>query len=164
MKTSKQSIKLIIMEKKSSLNKTDITNLLPHREPMLLIDELTNIVHLHSAKAIMYVKKNAFYVNGHFPNNPVMPGVLIVEAFGQAAAALTAHGIDKKEYENKLVFLMSVEKARFRNPVIPDCKLELDIEAIRSHGRVWKYKGVATVDGKRMADAQWSATIVDKNN
>jgi len=164
MKTSKQSIKLIIMKKKSSLNKTDITNLLPHREPMLLIDELTNIVHLHSAKAIMYVKKNAFYVNGHFPDNPVMPGVLIVEAFGQAAAALTAHGIDKKEYENKLVFLMSVEKARFRNPVIPDCKLELDIEAIRSHGRVWKYKGVATVDGKRMADAQWSATIVDKNN
>ena len=164
MKTSKLSIKLIIMEKKSSLNKTDITNLLPHREPMLLIDELTNIVHLHSAKAIMYVKKNAFYVNGHFPDNPVMPGVLIVEAFGQAAAALTAHGIDKKEYENKLVFLMSVEKARFRNPVIPDCKLELDIEAIRSHGRVWKYKGVATVDGKRMADAQWSATIVDKNN
>jgi len=164
MKTSKQSIKLIIMEKKSSLNKTDITNLLPHREPMLLIDELTNVVHLHSAKAIMYVKKNAFYVNGHFPDNPVMPGVLIVEAFGQAAAALTAHGIDKKEYENKLVFLMSVEKARFRNPVIPDCKLELDIEAIRSHGRVWKYKGVATVDGKRMADAQWSATIVDKNN
>ena len=110
------------------------------------------------------LKKNAFYVDGHFPGNPVMPGVLIVEAFGQAAAALTAHGIDKKEYENKLVFLMSVEKARFRNPVIPDCKLELDIEAIRSHGRVWKYKGVATVNGKRMADAQWSATIVDKNN
>jgi 3-hydroxyacyl-[acyl-carrier-protein] dehydratase len=164
MKTSKLSIKLTSMEKKSILNKSDIANLLPHREPMLLIDELTNIVHLHSAKAIMYVKKNGFYVNGHFPDNPVMPGVLIVEAFGQAAAALTAYGIDKKEYENKLVFLMSVEKARFRNPVIPDCKLELDIEAIRSHGRVWKYKGVATVNGKRMADAQWSATIVDKNN
>ena len=152
------------MKKKSSLNKIDIANLLPHREPMLLIDELTNIVHLHSAKAIMHVKKNGFYVNGHFPDNPVMPGVLIVEAFGQAAAALTAHGIDKKEYENKLVFLMSVEKARFRNPVIPDCKLELKIETIRSHGRVWKYKGEAFVDGKRMADAQWSATIVDKNN
>ena len=152
------------MDKKNFLNKSDIINLLPHREPMLLIDELTNIKHLHSAKAIMYVKKDAFYVNGHFPNNPVMPGVLIVEAFGQAAAALTAHGIDKKEYQNKLVFLMSVEKAKFRNPVIPDCKLELDIEAIRSHGRVWKYKGIATVDGKRMADAQWSATIVDKNN
>ena len=146
------------------LNKNQIIDLLPHREPMLLLDELIDIVKLKSATAIMNVKKDAFYVNGHFPNNPVMPGVLIVEAFGQAAAALTAHGIDKKEYENKLVFLMSVEKARFRNPVIPDCKLELKIEAIRSHGRVWKYKGEAFVEGIRMADAQWSATIVDKNN
>jgi len=148
----------------NKLNKLEIKNLLPHREPMLLIDELVDIVKLKSATAIMYVKKDSFYVNGHFPDNPGMPGVLIVEAFGQAAAALTANGIDKKEYENKLVFLMSVEKARFRNPVIPDCKLELKIEAIRSHGRVWKYKGEAFVEGKRMADAQWSATIVDKNN
>jgi len=146
------------------LDKEQIRNLLPHREPMLLIDELIDIVNLKSATAIMHVKKDAFYVDGHFPENPVMPGVLIVEAFGQAAAALTAHGIDKKEYENKLVFLMSVDKARFRNPVIPNCKLELKIEAIRSHGRVWKYKGEAFVNGKRMADAQWSATIVDKNN
>ena len=144
------------------LNKSEIAELLPHREPMLLIDQLTDIVKLKSATAIMNVKKDAFYVNGHFPDNPVLPGVLIVEAFGQAAAALTAHGVDKKEYENKLVFLMSVEKARFRNPVIPDCKLELKIEAVRSHGRVWKYKGEAFVEGKRMADAQWSATIVDK--
>ena len=144
------------------LNKKEIAELLPHREPMLLIDELIDIKNLHSATAIMNVKKDAFYVDGHFPENPVMPGVLIVEAFGQAAAALTAHGVDKKEYENKLVFLMSIEKARFRNPVIPDCKLELKIEAVRSHGRVWKYKGEAFVEGKRMADAQWSATIVDK--
>ena len=148
----------------NKLNKDQIISLLPHREPMLLIDELYNIKKLFSATAVVNVKKNSFFVNGHFPDNPVMPGVLIVEAFGQAAAALTAYGIDKKEYENKLVFLMSVEKARFRNPVIPDCKLELKIEAIRSHGRVWKYKGEAFVEGKRMADAQWSATIVDKNN
>ena len=145
-----------------NLNKADIKNLLPHREPMLLIDELTNVKKLHSATGIVNVKKDSFFVQGHFPDQPVMPGVLIVEAFGQAAAALTAAGIDKKEYENKLVFLMSVEKARFRNPVIPDCKLELKIEAIRSHGRVWKYKGTAKVDGKRMADAEWSATIVDR--
>ena len=144
------------------LNKKEISDLLPHREPMLLIDELLDIKKLHSATAIMNVKKDAFYVDGHFPDNPVLPGVLIVEAFGQAAAALTAHGIDKKEYDNKLVFLMSIEKARFRNPVIPDCKLELKIEAIRSHGRVWKYKGEAFVGEKKMADAQWSATIVDR--
>ena len=144
------------------LNKKQIIDLLPHREPMMLLDELINIKKLHSATAIMNVKKDAFYFNGHFPGQPVMPGVLIVEAFGQAAAALTAHGIDKKTYENKLVFLMSVEKARFRSPVIPDCKLELEIEAVRSHGKVWKYKGEAFVDKKKMADAMWSATIVDK--
>ena len=144
------------------LTKKEIINLLPHREPMLLIDELINIKKLTSAKAIMNVKKDKFYVDGHFPGQPVLPGVLIVEAFGQAAAALTAHGIDKETYENKLVYLMSVEKARFRNPVIPDCKLELNIEAVRSHGRVWKYKGEAFVEGKKMADAQWSATIVDR--
>ena len=145
-----------------SLNKKQIQNLLPHREPMLLIDELINIKKLQSATAIVNVTKESFFVQGHFPGQPVMPGVLIVEAFGQAAAALTAAGIDKAEYENKLVYLMSVEKARFRSPVIPDCKLELNIEAIRSHGRVWKYKGIAKVDGKKMADAEWSATIVDK--
>ena len=144
------------------LNKSQIIELLPHREPMLLIDELINIKKLQSGTAIVHVKKNSFFVQGHFPGQPVMPGVLIVEAFGQAAAALTASGIDKKEYENKLVFLMSVEKARFRSPVIPDCKLDLNIEAIRSHGRVWKYKGEAFVEGKKMADAQWSATIVDR--
>ena len=145
-----------------SLNKTDIANLLPHREPVLLIDELYDIVNLKSATATVDVKKNSFFVQGHFPENPVMPGVLIVESFGQAAAALTAHGLDKSTYENKLVFLMGVEKARFRNPVIPDCKLILKIEAIRSHGRVWKYKGEAFVDDVKMADAIWSATIVDK--
>mgnify|MGYP001490081446 CR=1 FL=1 len=144
------------------LNKKQIKDLLPHREPMLLIEKLINIIKLTSATAIVDVRKDSFFVQGHFPGQPVMPGVLIVEAFGQAAAALTAHGIDKSTYENKLVYLMSVEKARFRNPVIPDCKLELNIEAVRSHGRVWKYKGEAFVEGKKMADAQWSATIVDR--
>ena len=145
-----------------TLSKEDIIKLLPHREPMLLIDELFDIKKLSSATALVKVRKDSFFVQGHFPDNPVMPGVLIVESFGQAAAALTANGLDKSTYENKLVFLMSVEKARFRNPVIPDCKLELKIEAIRSHGRVWKYKGEAFVNDQKMADAIWSATIVDR--
>ena len=144
------------------LNKNQIKDLLPHREPMLLIDELVEIKKLSSATGILNLTKDSPFVQGHFPGQPVMPGVLIVEAFGQTAAALTAHGIDKETYENKLVFLMSVEKARFRSPVVPNCKLELKIESIRSHGRVWKYKGEAYVDGKKMADAQWSATIVDR--
>ena len=146
----------------NKLNKSQIVDLLPHREPMLLIEELYNIKKLQSATALVKVKKDSFFVQGHFPDQPVMPGVLIVESFGQAAAALTACGLDRKTYENKLVFLMGVEKARFRNPVIPDCDLILQIEAIRSHGRVWKYKGEAFVNNKKMADAIWSATIVDK--
>ena len=133
----------------NKITKDEIIKLLPHREPMLLIDELRDIKKLSSATAILNVRKDSFFVQGHFPENPVMPGVLIVESFGQAAAALTAHGLDKSTYENKLVFLMGVEKARFRNPVIPDCILELKIEAIRSHGRVWKYKGEAFVEGKK---------------
>ena len=144
------------------LNKDQIRNLLPHREPMLLVDELYDIKKLSSASALVKVREDSFFVQGHFPGNPVMPGVLIVESFGQAAAALTASGIDKSTYENKLVYLMGVEKARFRNPVIPDCDLILKIEAIRSHGKVWKYKGEAFVNEKKMADAIWSATIVDR--
>ena len=147
----------------NTITKEEIEKLLPHREPMLLIDKLINIVPLKSATAIVKVKKEKLFFDGHFPGQPVMPGVLIVEAFGQAAAALTAHGIDKKEYENKLVYLMSVDKARFRSPVMPECELHLDIEAIRSHGRVWKYKGVAKIDGKKVADAEWAATIVERN-
>ena len=146
----------------NSLTKEQIKQLLPHREPMLLLDQLVDIKKLHSGTAIVNVTKESFFVQGHFPGQPVMPGVLIVEAFGQAAAALTAHGLDKSTYENKLVFLMNVEKARFRNPVIPSCKLELKIEAIRSHGKVWKYKGEAFVGNLKMADAIWSATIVDR--
>ena len=85
-----------------------------------------------------------------------------IKAETELREAAAAHGIDPKEYKDKLVYLMSVEKAKFRNPVIPDCELHLEIEAVRSHGRVWKYKGTAKVDGKRMADAEWSATIVDR--
>ena len=150
------------MLKMDKLDKNQIRNLLPHREPMLLVDELFDIKKLTSASALVKVRKDSFFVQGHFPANPVMPGVLIVESFGQAAAALTASGLDKSTYDNKLVFLMGVEKAKFRNPVIPDCDLILKIEAIRSHGRVWKYKGEAFVNNQKMADAIWSATIVDR--
>ena len=148
--------------KNNSIDKKEIERLLPHREPMLLVDKLINIVPLKSAVAIVNVKKTSFFVQGHFPGQPVMPGVFIVEAFGQAAAALTAYSVDPKEYKNKLVYLMSVDKARFRNPVIPDCKLNLEIEAVRNHGRVWKYKGIAKVNEIKMAQAEWAATIVDR--
>ena len=111
----------------TKLNKNQIRELLPHREPMLLIDELYDIKKLFSATAVVNVKKE-FFVQGHFPDNPVMPGVLIVESFGQAAAALTAHGLDKSTYEDKLVFLMGVEKARFRNQLYLTVNLFLKLK------------------------------------
>ena len=122
----------------TKLSRKDIENLLPHRDPMLLIDELINIKKLIFCYSDhVNVKKDSFFVQWAFSREIQWCQVsLIVEAFGQAAAALTAAcGIDKATYENKLVFLMSVlKKLRFRNPVIPDCRLELNIEAIRSHG------------------------------
>ncbi len=151
------------MGNNNTLNKEQIINLLPHREPMLLIEELVDIVPYKSAVGIINVKKDSFFFQGHFPGQPVMPGVMIVEAFGQAAAALTAYSLNPKEVENKLVYLMSVDKARFRKPIIPDCKLLLQVEAIRSRGRVWRYQGMAKVNGTVMADAVWAATIMDRS-
>ena len=148
---------------KNSIDRKQIEELLPHREPMLLIDELIEIVPNKSAIGVLNVREDLFFFQGHFPGQAVMPGVLIVEAFGQTAAALTAFSLSSKEVEDKLVYLMSVDRARFRNPVLPNCKLLLEIEAIRSRGRVWKYKGVAKVNEKKMADAEWSATIMDRS-
>ena len=148
---------------KTELNKEEIKNLLPHREPMLLVDKLTNIVPMISATGHINVSKDKFYFDGHFPGAPVFPGVLIVEAFGQAAAALAAHSLDPKEVENKLVFLMTIDKARFRLPVIPECELLLNVKVEKIKGRIWKYSGIATVNDKKMADAEWMATIADRD-
>jgi len=148
---------------KTELNKEEIKNLLPHREPMLLVDRLTRIVPMVSATGHINVTKDKFYFDGHFPGAPVFPGVLIVEAFGQAAAALAAHSLDPKEVENKLVFLMTIDKARFRLPIIPECELLLNVKVEKIKGRIWKYSGIATVNDKKMADAEWMATIADRN-
>jgi 3-hydroxyacyl-[acyl-carrier-protein] dehydratase len=148
---------------KTELNKEEIKNLLPHREPMLLIDRLSRIVPMVSATGHIDVTKDKFYFDGHFPGAPVFPGVLIVEAFGQAAAALAAHSLDPKEVENKLVFLMTIDKARFRSPITPECELLLNVKVEKIKGKIWKYSGIATVNDKKMADAEWMATIADRN-
>ena len=148
---------------KKILSKKEIEGLLPHRDPMLLVDRLTNIIPNLSATGHIDVNANKFYFDGHFPGAPVFPGVLIVEAFGQAAAALAAHSLDPKEVENKLVFLMTIDKARFRLPVIPECELLLNVKVEKIKGRIWKYSGIATVNDKKMADAEWMATIADRD-
>ena len=143
------------------IDRKKIESLLPHREPMLLIDELYDIKKLFSASALVKVRKNSFFVQGHFPDNPVMPGVLIVESFGQAAAALTAYGLDKSTYENKLVFLMGVEKARFRKPIVPGNQVGLHVTKIKNRGNIWKFSGKAIVNDQLMAEAIYSAMIME---
>ena len=148
----------------NNLDLNDIKKLLPHREPMLLIEKISSIVPMVSATGHINVTKNKFFFDGHFPGQPVFPGVLIVEAFGQTAAALSAHCLNPKEFENKLVFLMTIDKARFRNPVMPPCELLLNVKVEKIKGKIWKYSGQAIVDGKIMSDAQWMATIADREN
>ena len=152
------------MNLKKEINKKEIESLIPHREPFLLIDKLINIEPMVSATGIMNITKDKFFFNGHFPEHPVMPGVLVVEAFGQSAAALTAYSLDPSIVKNKLVYLMTIQNARFRNPIFPGCELKLNITALKSKGRIWKYKGVAVVENKIMADSEWMATIVDRKD
>ncbi len=149
---------------KTELNLEQIKNLLPHRQPMLLIEKISNILNKVSATGHINIVSSKFYFDGHYPGQPVFPGVLIVEAFGQTAAALSAHSLDPKEIEDKLVFLMTIDKARFRNPIIPPCELLLNVKVEKIKGRIWKYSGVALVGNKVMADAQWMATIADRND
>jgi 3-hydroxyacyl-[acyl-carrier-protein] dehydratase len=146
------------------LNLDQIKQLLPHREPMLLIEKMSNIIKMQSATGHINVNKNKFFFDGHFPGQPVFPGVLIVEAFGQTAAALSAHCLNPKDFENKLVFLMTIDKARFRSPVMPPCELLLNVKVEKIKGKIWKYSGQAIVDGKIMSDAQWMATIANRKN
>ena len=146
------------------LNLDQIKQLLPHREPMLLIEKLSNIVPMISATGHINVKKENFFFGGHFPGQPVFPGVLIVEAFGQTAATLSAHCLNAEDIQNKLVFLMTIDKARFRSPIMPPCELLLNVKVEKIKGRIWKYSGQALVGDKVMADAIWMATIADRKD
>ncbi len=140
----------------------EIQQLLPHRYPFLLVDRVVEIVPGQKLVAYKNVTMNEDFFNGHFPGHPVMPGVLILEALAQATAIL-AYKTEKMDPSRKVTYLMSVDGARFRKPVVPGDRLQLNIEVVRHKGAIWKTKGTATVDGAKVAEGEFLATVVDKD-
>ena len=141
-----------------TLNSEGIMRILPHRYPMLLLDRLQDIVKNERAVGVKNVTINEPFFNGHFPGRPVMPGVLIVEAMAQTAAALVMHSLGI-EHEEKAVYFMSISDARFRSPVVPGDTLLLHVEKRQQRGMVWRFYGQAMVSGKIMAEATYTAQI-----
>ena len=133
---------------------------LPHRYPMLLIDRVEQILPDQSITAIKAVSMNEGFFQGHFPGRPIMPGVLIVEALAQAAGVLAVESLGLAN-SGKLVYFMAIEGAKFRNPVEPGCLLQLDVEFVQKRSSVCKFAGKASVDGKTVAEANFTAMIAD---
>lgn len=146
----------------NSLDVDQIQQLLPHRAPFLFLEKLTDIVPGESAIGHKAVSFNEPHFQGHFPDFPVMPGVLIVEAMAQAAGALVMHtlGLGAK---NRLVYFMTIDKARFRRPVRPGEMLRMPVRALQKRGPVWRFAGEAYVGEKLCAEAEYSAMIAPRN-
>ncbi|MGC2854297.1 3-hydroxyacyl-ACP dehydratase FabZ [Novispirillum sp. DQ9] len=137
-----------------------IMEMIPHRYPMLLVDKVIKVITNESAIGVKNVSMNENFFQGHFPQRPVMPGVLIIEAMAQTAAVLVVHTLGK-ESEGKLVYFMSVDSARFRKPVVPGDRLELHVTKEQSRRNVWKFRAEGRVDGTLVAEATYAAMILD---
>jgi 3-hydroxyacyl-[acyl-carrier-protein] dehydratase len=138
-----------------------ILQMIPHRYPMLMVDRVVDMQLDHSAVGIKNVSINEPFFQGHFPSEPVMPGVLIVEAMAQTAAVLVMTSL-AGDADGKLVYFMSIDGVRFRRPVMPGDRLELHVEKIQSRANVWKFSGKALVEGKVAAEATFAAMIRDR--
>jgi 3-hydroxyacyl-[acyl-carrier-protein] dehydratase len=138
-----------------------IMEMIPHRDPFLMIDKVIDVVKNERATGIKNVSPDEYYFRGHFPTRPVMPGVLIIEAMAQTAAVLVVHTLGK-ESEGKLVYFMSIDDARFRRPVVPGETLHVHVTKQQNRRNVWKFEGAAKVDGRLAAEAVFAAMILDK--
>lgn len=145
------------------INITEIMELIPHRYPMLLVDRILEYVPHESAVGLKNVTFNEPFFNGHFPGNPVMPGVLIVEAMAQTAGILVVHSLGQAG-QAKMVYFMTIESAKFRKPVVPGDSMHIHVQCIKSRGNVYKFRGEAKVDGILCAEAEYSAMIFDKDS
>ena len=145
----------------SEIDIEGIKRLIPHRYPFLLVDRLVDIVKGERAVGIKNVTVNEPFFEGHFPSRPIMPGVLIVESMAQTAGCLVLHTLGT-DADNKLVYFMTIDDARFRRPVTPGDQMRVHVEQQRSRGNVFKFKGRATVDDVLCAEATFSAMIVEQ--
>jgi 3-hydroxyacyl-[acyl-carrier-protein] dehydratase len=151
-------------ESKSTLDINQIKEYLPHRYPMLLVDR---VLHWESGKSITAIKNvtaNEEFFNGHFPNKPVMPGVLMIEAMAQAAALLSFLTAEVKPDENTVVYFLGIDNARFKRPVVPGDQLKLEAEIVKVTRGIWKYKARALVDGQLAVEADMMCTIRNVDN
>lgn len=139
-----------------------IVEMIPHRYPFLMIDRMIDVLADTSATGVKNVSINEPFFQGHFPSRPVMPGVLIIESMAQSAAVLVVHTLGP-EFEGKLVYFMSVENARFRKPVVPGDTLHVHVRKLKQRGPVWKFSSEVKVDGALVAEATFSAMILDKD-
>ncbi len=137
-----------------------IMEMIPHRYPFLMIDRVVDLVPGRSAIGIKNVSINESYFQGHFPRQPVMPGVLVIECMAQTAAVLVVETLEGAA-AGKLVYFMSIEECRFRKPVVPGDRLHIHVTKTRHRGSVWKFDGAARVDGVLMAEARFTAMIMD---
>ena len=144
-----------------SLDIKQIMQAIPHRYPFLLIDRVVEVVHNGSAVGIKNVSVNESFFAGHFPNHPVMPGVLIIESMAQTAAVLVVETLGPAA-QGKVVYFMSIEGAKFRRPVVPGDQMRVQVTKERNRGNVWKFHGVARVDGVSVAEATFAAMIMDR--
>lgn len=137
-----------------------IMELIPHRFPFLMIDRIVDLVPFESATGIKNVSINEPFFQGHFPSQAVMPGVLVIESMAQTAGVVVIHSMGK-EAEGKLVYFMLIDSARFRRPIVPGDQIQVKVKKLRRRGNVWKFRGEAIVDGKLVAEAVFSAMIMD---
>lgn len=144
----------------SELSLSDITRLIPHRPPMLMIDRLIDVVPHESAVGIKVVSAEEWYFQGHFPRKAVMPGVMIIEALAQTAATLAMHSLGLYDQE-KLVYFLGVDEGRFRKTVSPGDELHLHVQKIHRRNQVWRFKGLAKVNGDIVAEVIKTAMIAD---
>jgi len=136
----------------------EIMKLLPHRYPFLLVDKIADFQPGVSATGVKNVTINEPFFQGHFPGQPIMPGVLIIEAMAQVAGVMAF----RSGVEGKAVYFMSIDNAKFRRPVVPGDQVMMDIKVLKQRGNVWRFSGTATVDGKLVSEAEFTAMVTDK--